>query len=80
MTSDENQMVSLKEAAKIVGVTRACVYQWQWRGKLHAITVNGRLMTTPAEVRRAADLMAQNPGGRKRLGEREQVEEESVAV
>lgn len=84
MTSDENQMVSLKDAAKIVGVTTGCVYQWQWRGKLHAVQINGRWMTTPAEVRRAADLMDQNPAGRKRLREREELalagEQEHAAV
>jgi excisionase family DNA binding protein len=67
---DGGDMLSMTEAAHLIGVTKSCIFQWYWRGKLHAVKVNGRLMTTPEEVHRAADLMAQNPTGRKRTGKR----------
>ncbi|MDP9357021.1 MAG: hypothetical protein M3R02_17385 [Chloroflexota bacterium] len=65
-----NGMVTMTEAAGIAGVTIGTVFHWHWRGKLHAVKIRGRLMTTPQEVRRVADEMAQNPKGRRRVRER----------
>lgn len=73
---DNSKMVTMPEAAELAGVTRPCIYQWYWRGKLHAVQIDGQLMTTPEEVRRAAVAMSQNPAGRKRTAER--AKEEAV--
>ncbi len=68
--ADEYELISMKEAAALVGVTVQCAFGWHWRHVLHAEKgADGRIRTTPGEVRRAADIMARNPKGRRRLGE-----------
>lgn len=76
--ADEYELISMKEAAALVGVTVQCAFGWHWRHVLHAEKgADGRIRTTPHEIRQAADIMARNPGGRKRLGERAVVEAEA---
>ncbi len=66
----EHEPITMKEAAALAGVTVQCAFGWHWRHVLHAEKgPDGRIYTTPHEVRRAADIMARNPKGRRRLGE-----------
>jgi len=67
----EHELIPMKEAAALVGVSTQCAFGWHWRHVLHAEKAkDGRVYTTPQEIRRAAAIMARDYRGRKRLGER----------